>query len=165
MPISSVSSAGDDDDGLPALRYGSVTDDLPADWNLLPYDTLGNFYAGNMNYMAADIPFFPAALPNDGYLDLFTIDGTIPRITAINLLLSVDKGTFLDMPEVLYRKISGYRIIPKGQKSGYISIDGERFPFAPFQAEVHHGLGTVLSKSGHIYEGLGIAQKEYSGSA
>ena len=163
VSASSLSSASGDGAGLPALRYGSITDDLPADWTLLPYDTLGNFYAGNMNYMAADAPFFPAAVPNDGYLDLITIDGTIRRTTAIKLLLSVDKGTFLDMPEVLYRKISGYRIIPKGQESGYISIDGERFPFAPFQAEVHHGLGTVLSKSGHIYEGLGIAQNELTG--
>ena len=164
VPTGSLLLADHDDDGLPVLRYGSITNDLPTDWNLLPYDTLGNFYAGNMNYMAPDAPFFPAALPNDGCLDLITIDGTIRRTTAIKLLLSVDKGTFLDMPEVLYRKISGYRIIPKGQKSGYISIDGERFPFAPFQAEVHHGLGTVLSKSGYIYEGLGIAQNEFTGS-
>ncbi|MCJ1475999.1 sphinganine kinase lcb4 [Lambiella insularis] len=143
-------------EGLPPLRFGSISDDLPSDWNLLPYNNMGNFYAGNMKYMAPDAPFFLAAFPNDGFLDLVTVDGDIRRTTAIKLLLSVEKGTFLDMPEVLYRKITGYRIIPKGQKDGYISIDGERLPFAPFQAEVHHGLGTVLSKSGHVYEGAGI---------
>lgn len=35
---------------------------------------------------------------------------------------------------------------------GYISIDGERVPFEPFQVEVHKGLGMVLSRSGKIYE-------------
>ena len=141
-----------ENDGLPALEFGSIGDDLPPDWNLVPYDKLGNFFAGNMAFMAPDANFFPAALPNDGCLDLLTIDGDIGRTAAIQSLLAVEKGTFFDMPHVKYRKISGYRIIPKGQKDGYISIDGERIPFAPFQAEVHRGLGTVLSRSGQMYE-------------
>ena len=160
---------GDDDSsydhngkGLPILRYGSINDNLPQDWNLMPYNNMGNFYAGNMAYMAADTNFFTAALPNDGNLDLVTMDGDVSRISAIQSLLAVDKGTFFDMPAVTYRKISGYRIIPKGQKDGYISIDGERVPFEPYQAEVHRGLGTVLSRSGHIYEAKGVA---YSDSA
>ena len=151
------SSLGDEE-GLPNLRYGTINDGLPEDWNLAPYDKLGNFYAGNMVYMARDAPFFPAALPNDGNLDLVTIDGDISRIKAIQSLLAVEKNTFFDMSHVMYRKISGYRIVPKGQKTGYISIDGESFPFAPFQAEVHRGLGTVLSKSGHLYQGPGVSQ-------
>ncbi|MCJ1439202.1 sphinganine kinase lcb4 [Xylographa pallens] len=154
QPKPSISS---DYEGLPALKYGTIADDLPIDWNLVPYDNLGNFYAGNMKYVAADTPFFTAAFPNDGYLDLVTVDGNIRRSTAVNLMLSVESGRFFDMPEVLYRKITGYRIIPRGQKDGYISIDGERVPFAPFQAEVHHGLGTVLSKNGHVYEGEGVS--------
>lgn len=71
------------------------------------------------------------------------------------MLLSVEDNKFFDIPAVSYRKILGYRIIPKNQADGYISIDGERVPFQPFQAEVHKGLGTVLSKSGHLYESPG----------
>ena len=144
------------DDGLPPLRYGSIMDPLPPDWSLVPYDKMGNFYAGNMAYMAPNANFFPATLPSDGYLDLVTIDGDISRTAAIQSLLAVEKGTFFDMPHIHYRKISGYRIVPKGQKDGYISIDGERVPFAPFQAEVHRGLGTVLSRSGFMYEAEGV---------
>jgi sphingosine kinase len=55
-----------------------------------------------------------------------------------------------------YTKVSAYRIIPKNQKDGYISIDGERVPFEGFQVEVHRGLGTVLSKSGHLCEARGV---------
>jgi sphingosine kinase len=142
--------------GLPPLKYGSVTDPLPNDWTLVPYDKLGNFYAGNMAYMAADTNFFPASLPSDGFLDLVTIDGDIGRRTSLQMLLAVDNGTFFDMPDVKIRKISGYRIIPKGRKEGHISIDGEKVPFEPFQAEVHKGLGTVLSRSGHKYEAKGV---------
>ncbi|MCJ1352185.1 MAG: sphinganine kinase lcb4 [Icmadophila ericetorum] len=141
---------------LPPLKYGSINDPLPSDWSMVPYDKMGNFYSGNMAYMAPNANFFPATLPSDGYLDLVTIDGDISRTAALQSLLAVEKGTFFDMPHVQYRKISGYRIVPRDQKDGYISIDGERVPFAPFQAEVHRGLGTVLSRSGLMYEAEGV---------
>ncbi|KZF26380.1 sphingoid long chain base kinase-like protein [Xylona heveae TC161] len=144
-------------DGLPTLKYGTVNDKLPEGWSMVPYDKMGNFYAGNMAYMAADANFFPATLPNDGCLDLICIDGDIGRMSALKTLLAVEGGTFFDMPHVKYQKISGYRISPKDQEDGYISIDGERVPFEPFQAEVHRGLGTVLSKSGNLYEAPGVA--------
>lgn len=105
-----------------------------------------------MSYMASDANFFQAALPNDGYMDLVCIDGDISRLAAIQMMLAVEGGNFFDIPLVWYRKILGYRIIPKNQEDGYISIDGERVPFQPFQAEVHKGLGTSLSKTGQKYE-------------
>ncbi|KAI9839935.1 MAG: hypothetical protein M1819_000127 [Sarea resinae] len=151
----SASTASNDSNSLPPLRFGTINDSLPKSWNMVPYDNLGNFYAGNMAYMSSDANFFPAALPDDGYQDLVCIDGDISRAAALRAMLAVEKGTFFNLPYVGYRKITGYRIIPKAQGDGYISIDGERIPFKPFQAEVHRGLGTVLSKNGQIYEAMG----------
>ncbi|CAI6249906.1 unnamed protein product [Periconia digitata] len=142
--------------GLPALRYGTVQDPLPESWTLVPHDHLGNFYAGNLAYMSADANFFPASLPSDGCLDLVRIRGDLKRTKAINTLLAVAEHKFFDMDHVDYQKVTAYRIIPRNQKDGYISIDGERIPFEPFQAEVHCGLGTVLSKSGHLFEAKGV---------
>lgn len=144
------------DVGLPDLKYGTVNDPLPAGWELVPHDNLGNFYAGNLAYMSSDTNFFPAALPSDGCMDLVRVRGDLSRHAAINTMLAVEKNEFFDMPHVDYQKISAYRIIPKHQSSGYISIDGERVPFEPLQVEVHSGLGTVLSKSGHLYEAQGV---------
>ncbi|KAI9881046.1 MAG: sphinganine kinase lcb4 [Pleopsidium flavum] len=155
-----ASSSSHEGEGLPLLKYGTIGDKLPEGWEMVPYDKLGNFYVGNMAYMAPDSEVFPATLPNDGYLDLVTIDGDIKRTESIQSLMAVEKGTFFDMPHVNYRKISGYRIIPKGRQNGCISIDGERIPFEPFQAEVHRGLGTVLSRSGHIYEAKGFSGRQ-----
>lgn len=90
-------------------------------------------------------------------MDLICINGDISRLSAIQMLLAVESGGLFNNPDVSYRKILGYRIIPKNQNDGYISIDGERVPFAPFQAEVHKGLGTVLTKGGHMYEAAGPA--------
>jgi len=143
------------DDGLPALRYGTVNDKLPEGWELVPYDHLGNFYCGNMAFMASDANFFPAALPNDGFMDLICINGDVSRLTALQMMFGLANRKFFGMPDVWYRKVLGYRLIPKNQEDGYISIDGERVPFLPFQAEIHRGLGTVLTKSGHMYEALG----------
>jgi len=150
--------------GLPELQYGTISSPLPSDFTNIPSSNLGNFYAGNMPFMAPATNFFPATLPSDGHLDLVTIDGDISRTSAIQCFLAVENGTFFNNPNVNYRKISGYRITPRGQKNGYISIDGERVPFEEFQAEVHKGLGTVLSRSGHLYEAEGVVPRPGQGA-
>lgn len=37
--------------GLPKLKYGTVRDNLPEGWELIPYDKLGNFYCGNVSVL------------------------------------------------------------------------------------------------------------------
>ncbi len=152
------------DGGLPELQYGTISSPLPSEFTNVPSSNMGNFYAGNMPFMAPGANFFPATLPSDGHLDLVTIEGDISRTSAIKCFLAVDNGTFFSNPNVNYRKISGYRITPRGQKNGYISIDGERVPFEEFQAEVHRGLGTVLSRSGHLYEAEGVVPRPGQGA-
>lgn len=102
-----------------------------------------------MAYMAPGLDFFPAALANDGFLDMVTIDGPVPTAKAVEIQLGVESGRYFDNPLVKYRKVSAYRLIPrKEDKDGIISIDGEKTDFEPFQAEVHPGLGRTLSKVG-----------------
>lgn len=83
------------------------------------------------------------------------IDGDIGRIAAVMLIPAVENGSFFGLPCVEYRKVLAYRITPKNQPDGYVSIDGERVPWQPFQVEIHKGLGTVLSKNGQVYEAPG----------
>lgn len=108
-----------------------------------------------MAYMAPDANFFSAALMNDGLMDLVTVDGDISPAKSLSMLLSVEENKFFDNPLVHYRKISAFRLSPKDQKDGYISIDGERIPFVPFQAEIHQGLGRVIAKRAVNYEAPG----------
>ena len=168
---------------LPELKYGTVTSPLPSDWSLIPYSNLGNLYSGNMAIMTEGAPFFPASLPFDGLVDLVTIDGDIGRLRSIATMLAVENGGFFDMPHVNVRKVSAFRVIPKfgkwaagssppqGQSvgadadGGYIAVDGERMPFEPFQVEIHQGLGTVLSKSGYVYEADGPTNWQSAGGS
>ena len=143
--------------GLPPLKYGTVNDTLPDDegWSkMTDYPNLGNFYCGNMCYMAAAAPFFPTSLPNDGMLDLINIDGDISRLHAVKLLMAVEDGSLLDQDVVSLRKVSAIRVIPKWNK-GFFSVDGESLPFEPFQIEVHPGLGMTLSRTPGVYEFAG----------
>ncbi|KAL7628306.1 sphinganine kinase lcb4 [Parahypoxylon ruwenzoriense] len=150
----STSSDGDAGEGLPPLRFGTVNDKVPDDWETASYDKLGNFYCGNMAWMAPDANFFSAACPNDGLMDVVFNDGDISATRYLELLTSVESGRLFDNSHISYRKVAAYRFTPRNQKDGYISIDGEHVPFEPFQVEIHQGLGTVLSKSGK-YEAAG----------
>ncbi|KAB8238933.1 sphinganine kinase lcb4 [Aspergillus alliaceus] len=153
-PHRSPEEAVEQSKGLPELKYGTVLDDLPKDWEVIPGEEMGNFYAGNMAIVSKDTSFFPASVPNDGLMDIVTINGTIARTTTLKMMTAIPDNEFFDMPDVKIRKATAYRLIPH-QKEGYISVDGESIPFEAFQAEIHKGLGTVLSKSGHLYEAEG----------
>ena len=142
---------------------------LDPSWSpLTSHPHLGSFYAGNMCFMAKDAPFFPASIPNDGLMDISVARGDCTRRKAVSVLLSVPKNKFFDHEVVQVKKVVAYRLIPKygrhspafrptsgkprHQGNGYVSVDGEVFPFEPFQVEIHQSLGTVLSKNGVLYE-------------
>lgn len=55
--------------------------------------------------------------------------------------------TFL-LSKIHYVKAHAYRIKPL-EKRGYLSVDGEPYPFEEFHVEVHEGLGAFLSPYGH----------------
>ena len=97
--------------------------------------------------MAPGKKFFNVALPNDGLIDVVSIDGDISPLESIRFINEVERGSLINSPLVTYRKAAAYRIVPRNQTDGDVVIDGERFPFGPFQVEVHKVLGTVLSRS------------------
>jgi len=56
-PSTAPSSPEDSDkngsgQGLPPLQHGTVMDELPDGWELVPHEKLGNFYCGNVRLRA-----------------------------------------------------------------------------------------------------------------
>ncbi|KAJ5217599.1 sphingosine kinase [Penicillium citrinum] len=137
------------------LQYGTVLDDIPQDWEIMPREELASFYAGNMCIVAKDTNFFPDALPNDGSLDIMMVDDTIGYAGALEAIIKLPQGRCHELKDVEMRKVSAYRMSPWKQ-DGDISVDGERYPFEAFQVEVHRGIGRVLSKSGNSYRNVDV---------
>jgi len=50
--------------------------------------------------MAKGNAFFPAALPNDGYFDLVTVDADIGRMKSLNIMMSVETGEHFSFDHV-----------------------------------------------------------------
>lgn len=162
------------DTALPPLHYGTIQSPLHPDFSTQDMPNLGNFYVGNMCYMSPDTPFFLASLPSDNLIDLVSVPGDISRFTALRMLTEVENGKMMLFPEVSYRKVKAYRIMPRmvaggkkgrfrkwlggggGIKEGLVAVDGERIGFEGFQCEVVGGLGRCLSKSGGVYEVGGL---------
>lgn len=71
-----ASASSGNEDGLPPLRYGTVNDKLPEDWEVMPYDNLGNFYCGNVSLMTSTVLFLANA--NRWAIWLQTLTSSLP---------------------------------------------------------------------------------------
>ncbi|AET38642.1 uncharacterized protein Ecym_3138 [Eremothecium cymbalariae DBVPG len=132
----------------------SLDDPVPSDWEMIDQDladNIGIFYVGKMPYVAADTKFFPAALPDDGSMDMVITDARTPLTRMAPILLSLDKGSHVLQPEVEHSKIFAYRLVPK-LKNSVISVDGEKFPYETLQVEVLPRLVKMLLKNGNYVE-------------
>ncbi|CAH6722857.1 sphingoid long chain base kinase 4 [[Candida] jaroonii] len=135
------------------LLAPKLTDKPPTDWIEVDDSIASNisiFYIGKVPMVSSDTQFFPAALPNDGSMDMIITDVNTPLMDSVKALLSVDKGRHIDYDGVLHNKISAYRLVPKlpEHSNHYISIDGENFPFRTMQVEVLPGILTGLLDNG-----------------
>lgn len=139
------------------LSGPKLVDPVPSSWIQLDSkitSKLSIFYTGNMPYVSSDTQFFPAALPNDGSMDLIITTSSTPIPKTVSTLLSVETGKHVFDENILHHKILGYRLVPKlpEHSNHYISIDGESFPFKTMQVEVLPGVLTSLLNSGNYVE-------------
>ncbi|KAG7892146.1 hypothetical protein KL908_003751 [Ogataea polymorpha] len=133
-----------DEDALkPKYFDGQLFDDdrLPAGWEWLDDNVTQNlsiFYTGKLPYIAKDVDFFPAALPNDGAIDLVLFDGRAQVWRSAHSLLQLDKGLHVWHDHVDHLKVESLKLVPMLEKgrTSYISVDGENFPVETIQVEV-----------------------------
>lgn len=136
------------------LKYDASAP-VPEDWEKVDEDladNIGIFYTGKMPYISKDVNFFPAALPNDGTIDLIMLDSRTPISRQAPILLSLDKGTHVHAPEIRHSKVLAYRLVPKGMKNRCLSIDGERYSYDEFQVEILPNTAKFLLREGTFVE-------------
>jgi sphingosine kinase len=126
------------------LKFGTIEDEVSSNWAKIDGDTLGSLFVGKMPWVAADVMAFPAALPADGMMDMAWWNATMSRIEGFKVMTEIDSGGQLNSDEFNYSKILAYRLVPR-IPDGYLSIDGESYPLAPFQVEILPRTGCLLS--------------------
>ncbi|CAB5390185.1 hypothetical protein RhiirA5_346763 [Rhizophagus irregularis] len=130
-------------------KYGTVNDSNPIkEWTKLDGDGYF-FFAGKVPWVSKNNLAFPFALPSDGLLDLMIVKrDKISKTKVINILQAFNDASHINMKEVNYYKVEAFRLTPKNKENGYISIDGEKAPFKPFQVEVLPKIINIISVNG-----------------
>ncbi|KAI0052388.1 hypothetical protein FA95DRAFT_1670356 [Auriscalpium vulgare] len=128
---------------LPPLRYASS--DHSDGW-ITFVDPILFIYAGKGPYVSKDVMEFPVSLPSDGAIDI-VIQPSVTRSDMYAGMSGAERGEPFWLPSAKYIKASAYRLKPL-IPHGHLAIDGERFPFTEYLAEVHQGLGALLSMHG-----------------
>ncbi|THH17818.1 hypothetical protein EW146_g3075 [Bondarzewia mesenterica] len=95
-----------------------------------------------------DFMQFPVSLANDGTIDVVIQEHVTSRGDLLKAMGGAETGWGFWRDSSHYFKAHAYRVKPLSKK-GYLSVDGEKFPFEEFLVEVHQGLGTVMSLHGH----------------
>ncbi|XP_068097181.1 sphingosine kinase 2 [Hyperolius riggenbachi] len=136
---------GPKDDLLPPLGQP-----LPKSWVTVEEDfvlVLGIY----QTHLGADLFTAPFSRFDDGLIHLFFVKAGISRTTLVRLFLSMEKGTHIEMesPYVVHIPVKAFRLEPLTRK-GILTVDGERVEYGPVQAQVHRGLGNLISGSSKV---------------
>ncbi|KAI0341603.1 hypothetical protein BDW22DRAFT_1429735 [Trametopsis cervina] len=106
-------------------------------------------YAGKGPYVSRDLMQFPASHADDGLIDV-VVQEMIPRTQMLSMMEGADAGQTFWTEEQRYYKAEAYRVETHAPNN-YLSVDGEPFPFEPYQVEVHPKLVNWLSPYG-VYQ-------------
>lgn len=130
---------------LPPLQH--ISEDPESEgWITFDKPTL-YMYAGKGPFVGADLMQFPVSLPNDGCIDI-VLQERKSRNLMLQAMDGAPKGITYWMESQHYFRVQAYRVEPH-DKHSCLAVDGEEYPFEPFQVEVHQGLATWLSPYGY----------------
>ncbi|XP_074163494.1 LOW QUALITY PROTEIN: sphingosine kinase 2 [Sminthopsis crassicaudata] len=131
---------GPKDDLLPPL--GSP---LPPGWVTLEGDFV-LILAQSPSHLCADLVAVPNARFGDGLVHLCWVRGGVSRASLLRLFLAMERGGHfgLGCPQLGYATARAFRLEPL-TRHGILTVDGEQVEYGPLQAQIHPGLGTLLT--------------------
>ncbi|XP_075392362.1 sphingosine kinase 2 isoform X1 [Tenrec ecaudatus] len=98
------------------------------------------------SHLGADLVAVPHARFDDGLVHLCWVRGGISRANLLRIFLAMDRGSHfgLGCPQLGYAAVRAFRLEPLTPR-GVLTVDGEMVEYGPVQAQVHPGLGTLLT--------------------
>ncbi|XP_013003406.1 sphingosine kinase 2 isoform X3 [Cavia porcellus] len=135
-----ASTEGPKDHLLPPL--GSP---LPPGWVTLEGDFV-LVLAISPSHLSADMLAVPHARFDDGAVHLLWVRGGVSRAMLLRLFLAMEHGSHFNLgcPQVGYAPARAFRLEPLTSR-GLLTVDGELVEYGPLQAQIHPGLGTLLT--------------------
>ena len=126
----------------------SLNDPVPLNWMTIE-DSFVGVVATRCSHLAADFVAHPVIKPDDGAIWLVITRAPIGRRALMNQLFAMGRGDRVDLDPSLgaeiYRVLA-FRIepVPKSAPGRIMTIDGERIPYGPIQAQVLPGVGNLI---------------------
>ncbi|XP_019653797.1 sphingosine kinase 2 isoform X3 [Ailuropoda melanoleuca] len=135
-----ISTRGPPDHLLPPLGTP-----LPPGWVTLEGDFV-LMLAISPSHLGADLVAAPHARFDDGLVHLCWVRGGISRAALLRLFLAMERGSHFSLgcPQLGYAAARAFRLEPLTPR-GVLTVDGEQVEYGPLQAQVHPGLGTLLT--------------------
>ncbi|XP_039104816.1 sphingosine kinase 2 isoform X4 [Hyaena hyaena] len=135
-----ISTRGPPDHLLPPLGTP-----LPPGWVTLEGDFV-LMLAISPSHLGADLVAAPHARFDDGLVHLCWVRGGISRATLLRLFLAMERGSHFSLgcPQLGYAAARAFRLEPLTPR-GVLTVDGEQVEYGPLQAQMHPGLGTLLT--------------------
>ncbi|XP_004451171.1 sphingosine kinase 2 isoform X2 [Dasypus novemcinctus] len=134
------STCGPSDHLLPPLGAP-----LPPGWVTLEEDFV-LILAISPSHLGADLVAAPHARFDDGLVHLCWVRGGISRAMLLRLFLAMEHGSHFNVgcPQLGYAVAHAFRLEPLTPR-GVLTVDGEQVEYGPVQAQLHPGLGTLLT--------------------
>ncbi|XP_047565849.1 sphingosine kinase 2 isoform X4 [Lutra lutra] len=118
---------------------------LPPGWVTLEGDFV-LMLAISPSHLGADLVAAPHARFDDGLVHLCWVRAGISRAALLRLFLAMERGSHFSLgcPQLGYAAARAFRLEPLTPR-GVLTVDGEQVEYGPLQAQVHPGLGTLLT--------------------
>ena len=122
------------DDKSRAITMPSITDPVPADWEVVDDDFV-LFWASTVPYASATTKQSPNSHLQDGVFQIMIVRTGLSRIQMIRILLASDSGAHVNLPGVEFVDCVAYRLEPETPGS-FNDIDGEVVEAGPIQGNI-----------------------------
>ncbi|KAM8878436.1 sphingosine kinase 1-like [Spinachia spinachia] len=132
--------------GPPDSLLPHLDQPLPSDWVVVQEEDFVLMLAMYQSHLAEDLLAAPDATPGDGVIHLFYVRAGISRGALLKLFLAMEKGAHVgtNCRHMVHAKVRALRLEPLSPK-GIITVDGEVVEYGPVQAQVHRGLGRLIT--------------------
>lgn len=102
------------------------------------------FILTNISRLSLDTIPAPYAHLSDGQMDLIYMKKRASKFQLVQLLLGLEKGNYINLPNVEYHKTKFFVIEPL-ENRGYFMVDGEKVALEKTLIECHRGLLQIFT--------------------